>query len=287
MRQRIDRAELASQAPRTLSAVPRAFLRWAGSKRALLDQIVESLPESYGTYYEPFLGSGSLFFLLQPTRARLSDRCEPLIETFCAVRDGADRVWAHLKPLAPSRELYYRLRSEDSRGRYKRAAVFIYLNKTCWNGLYRVNSDGIFNVPYGLPKSKTIASPENLKACSDLLAQPQIKLRSCDFEAALRSASKGDLVFLDPPYVTLHNNNGFVDYNHTIFSWDDQLRLSRVAKQLARKGVNVIVTNAYHDDVLNLYRGFSVQQLHRRSTIASESSHRRSTTEALLTYVSD
>jgi DNA adenine methylase len=265
--------------------LPRPFLRWAGSKQSLLRQIIEALPGTYRTYREPFLGSGAMFFLLKPKHAVLSDRCAPLIETFGAVRDGVDRIWSHLRPLTPDPDLFYQLRAKTSPGRYKRAATFIYLNKTCWNGLYRVNSSGFFNVPYGRPKTETIADLQNLRACSKTLNQKEVALQVADFEDSLTSAKEGDLVFLDPPYVTSHNNNGFVDYNETLFNWSDQIRLAKLAGRLADSGVHVVVTNAYHDEVLDLYSGFVVSPLRRHSTIAAASASRRRTKEALLTSV--
>jgi DNA adenine methylase len=248
----------------------------------LLPQILEVMPATYGTYREPFLGGGSLFFLLQPGQASLSDACTDLVATYQAIRDNPSAVLRCLAPLRPDRELFYTVRENRSAARFKRAAEFIYLNKTCWNGLYRVNANGDFNVPYGAPRTDTIVDPENLRSCSAALAGPRVKVTSLDFEDALLDTQPGDLVFLDPPYVTQHNNNGFVDYNELIFSWHDQERVARVATRLAALGAHVLVTNAYHQDVLDLYEGFQVTALNRRSTIASSASKRGAVTEALL-----
>src|SRR3972149_2891190 len=197
----IDRCLMASRASLPLSAVPRPFLRWAGSKRWLLKPLVPLLPPRIRTYREPFLGSGALFFLLCPSRAVLSDKCGDLIEAYGALRDGVSTIIRYLKPLKPDRDLFSSIRNQPSRGQLKRVAEFLYLNKTCWNGLYRVNSKGRFNVPYGKPKTDFIADFENLHACSRALQKPNVKLRSCDFEAALEDVTAGDLVYLDPPYV--------------------------------------------------------------------------------------
>jgi DNA adenine methylase len=275
-------SELAERAAQLLSSEPRAFLKWAGSKRALLTQIAAVIPAEFGVYHEPFLGSGSMFFLLQPKKARLSDSCFELIETFEAVRDGVDHVLRYLRPLKPDRKLFYDIRSNRSAGPFKRAAEFIYLNKTCWNGLYRVNSRGEFNVPYGLPKTDYIVDEANLRACADALRRRSVVLDAQDFEAALDNVVGGDLVFLDPPYVTRHNNNGFIDYNERLFSWADQVRLAELAQELATQGANVIVTNAYHREVIDLYKGFRVMPLYRSSTLAAASSKRGRVREALL-----
>jgi len=270
----IDLTELRTRAARPLSFQPRPFLRWAGSKRALLNHIVEVLPSRYLTYREPFLGSGSLFFLLQPSKAVLSDSCFELIQTFQAVRDGGESILGYLTSLKPDKQQYYAIRSNLSPDPLERAAQFLYLNKTCWNGLYRVNSRGEFNVPYGAPKTDFIVDAPNLLACSTALKGESIQLNCTDFEAAVAEACEGDLVFLDPPYVTRHNNNGFIDYNETLFSWHDQIRLATQAKRLADLGASVIVTNALHSDIRDLYGEFKVRSIDRASTLASASTKR-------------
>ena len=244
--------------------------------------MVESLPSGFATYHEPFLGGGALFFLLCPTRASLSDKCSELIDVYKAVRDDASSIIRYLRPMKPDRQLFYAMRDRRSRGRLKRAAEFMYLNKTCWNGLYRVNADGRFNVPFGMPKTDFIADFGNLRACARALQCDGIELQSCDFERSLADVEPGDLVYLDPPYVTRHDNNGFVDYNEVLFSWEDQKRLAKRALQLADSGVFVIVTNAHHREVLELYRGFKWRTLARTSTLASNSGRRGCVKEALL-----
>lgn len=222
-----------------------------------------------------------MFFALQPGCATLSDSCAELIDTYAAVRDDPSAVIRFISRLVPEKETFYRVRANRSRGPFKRAAEFIYLNKSCWNGLYRVNSKGEFNVPFGAPKTLNVIDADNLKACALRLGSNRIVLESCDFEVALAGTREGDLVFLDPPYVTRHNNNGFVDYNEKLFGWADQERLARVAKRLKDVGAHVIVTNAHHDDVLALYDGFSVAITDRASTLASAKSARGRVQEAV------
>lgn len=264
------------------SAMPRAFLRWAGSKRYLLPHIVRYLPRSYGTYFEPFLGSGSLFFLLQPAVAVLGDRCSPLIETYEAVRDNVSAVLRCMAPLKPTKRTYYEVRSESPRGCFKRAANFIYLNYACWNGLYRVNTAGKFNVPFGWPKTQNLADATNLKACARALRRPGVKLIADDFEKLVSSARAGDFVYLDPPYVTKHKDSGFRDYNESLFRWSDQERLAAVAAALHWKGVTVLVSNASHPDVERLYPEFTPIFLNRKSTLASNVRFRGRAEELLL-----
>lgn len=273
---------LRERAALPLSASPRPFLRWAGSKRYLLGSIVNTLPRSYGTYFEPFLGAGSLYFLLQPSSAVLSDKCLPLIQTYEAVRDNVGVVIRCMNFLSPTKRTYYRIRSEEPPGRFKRAANFIYLNYTCWNGLYRVNSSGKFNVPFGRPKTKNLADPENLRNCANALRQAGVSLKAGDFEATVATARAGDLVYFDPPYVTRHNANGFRDYNESLFHWADQVRLARVASELVKRGVHVLVSNAKHADIEDLYPGFNRCVINRKSTLASDASFRGRAEELLL-----
>lgn len=277
----VSRGELRRLAAKPLSTVPRPFLRWAGSKRLVLSHFIDLLPDEFNAYFEPFFGSGALFFLVKPSKAVLGDRCTALIDTYRAVRDNPRLVARYLAPLRPSRKLFSEIKDAPSNGRFKSAAEFIYLNKVCWNGLYRVNAAGRFNVPYGMPKSENITDLDNLKICAGLLQQSGVTLVAGDFEDALKSASAGDLVYLDPPYVTAHVDNGFRDYNETLFSWEDQKRLARIAHDLADRGANVIVSNAYHQSIVQLYRGFAVHRYSRKSTLASIVSSRDTVVEAM------
>lgn len=263
------------------SAAPRPFLRWAGSKQRLLGQIRPFIPKTYGRYYEPFLGSGALFLALQPERATLSDFSEEVVGVWKSVRDSNTYLAEYLRPLKPSKEIFYDIRSSRSVDYPERAAEFLYLNKTCWNGLYRVNSKGEFNVPYGSPQSDFIFDEGNLRKCSELLGRSSITIDCCDFSKTLRTPRSGDLVFLDPPYVTKHNFNGFRDYNERLFSWADQERLAVAARRLADRGVHVIVSNADHADVIGLYEDFRLVQLERPSTLASNAAKRGRVTEAM------
>jgi DNA adenine methylase len=144
-----------------------------------------------------------------------------------------------------------------------------------------VNSEGRFNVPFGRPKTLNIVEPENLRACSSVLRGRDVRLAVRDFADALEGVQRGDLVYLDPPYVTRHNNNGFIDYNEKLFSWSDQERLARVAKKLVCRGAHVLVSNADHDDVIALFSDFQHVAFSRSSTLASDSTKRGKVQEAL------
>lgn len=258
------------------------FLRWAGSKRRLLSQIVPLLPSEYDRYIEPFAGSGALFLRLAPKIAILNDACEPLIETWRAVRDDPDGVWeaATRRPL--NSEQYYLARAERPLTAVERAGRFIYLNRGAFNGLYRVNKSGAFNVPWGAPKTANIIEKTHLQAVAQLIASSSAEFHSGDFESQVAQAGAGDLVFVDPPYVTGHNNNGFIAYNESIFSWSDQIRLAGSIRAASSRGADVFVSNAKHPAVVELYSGLDVATLTRPSTIAAASNKRGRVEEVLM-----
>lgn len=259
------------------------FLKWAGGKRWLIPKLVDTLP-SFETYYEPFVGSGGLFFALEPKRAVLSDTNPELINCYRCVKDHCQDVIKILKRLAPDEKTYYRVRDNlyHRADKIKRAAYFIFLNKTCWNGLYRVNGQGRFNVPVGrVNRAVEVYDPEHLTAASHLLKRA--KLRCCDFEDAVKDAKPGDLVYLDPPYITTHLNNGFVKYNSKLFHHSDELRLARVALNLTKAQISVLVSNAAHPLIKQQYDGpFFKTELRRPSRIAADAAKRTHFTELVI-----
>ena len=201
------------------------FLKWAGGKRWLTSNSEFKVPEFSGRYVEPFLGSGSIFFSLQPKDAILSDLNSELIDTYIALRDEHKKVSRHLRQHAQnhSAKHYYKVRDElKPRATASRAARFLYLNRTCWNGLYRVNLAGKFNVPKGT-KSNVILDTDDFASVSKILGKA--KLVCCDFETVVDQAESGDFIYADPPYTVRHNMNGFIKYNEVLFSWEDQQRL--------------------------------------------------------------
>ncbi|MBK9103973.1 MAG: Dam family site-specific DNA-(adenine-N6)-methyltransferase [Saprospiraceae bacterium] len=155
--------------------------------------------------------------------------------------------------------------------------------KTCWNGLYRVNNQGQFNVPYGLQTKKINFNYFNLKQCSNLLNKKHIRILNDDFETIVKDAVSNDLIYFDPPYVTTHNNNGFLEYNENIFSWKDQERLYKIAIKLKEKGCHVIISNANHYSIKDLYADFKITEFERKSTLASNPTKRRMVSELIIT----
>ncbi len=260
------------------------FIKWAGGKRWLLDNELMSLPSFDGRYFEPFLGGGAVFFHLAPARAVLSDANPRLIETYIAIRDDWQRVVTLLESMQKlhSKSFYYAERDRVRLKPHTRAAQFLYLNRTCWNGLYRENLRGKFNVPIGT-KTQVVLPDDNFSETSKLLQNADI--RACDFEETLFDARSGDLVFIDPPYTTAHNTNGFVKYNQKIFSWDDQLRLYRCIGAAKARGARVVLTNADHASIRELYADLGTPEIvSRRSVISGSAFARGTTTEVLYVF---
>jgi DNA adenine methylase len=264
-----------------LEGSTRPFLRWAGSKRRLLPKLVPRLPREYNRYFEPFLGGGSVFFALKPEAAVLSDINFSLIQAFRAIRDDVDHVIRILREMDYSEEWYYRLRGATSTSdRWEAAARFIALNLTCWNGLYRENSQGKFNVPFGSRENPDFLDETRLRAAS--VGLRHAVLLHADFETVLKRAEDGDLVYVDPPYVTLHTRNGFSEYNKRLFKWEDQVRLAKVCRSLVERGTQVVLTNGSHESITHLYPDFQIDRVRGSSTIAASVDHRGRSEEAII-----
>ena len=233
--------------------------------------------------FQPFLGGGAVYFGLRPPQAVLSDLNGELIEAYVAVRDEVDDVITCLRSLSKDKETYYRVRAWQPRSTASRAARFIYLNKTCFNGLFRVNLKGEFNVPYGRHGDQLVVCDEDqLKQAQEALHDTEIVQR--DFGVVFRRVRAGDSVYLDPPYTTAHINNGFIEYNARVFSWDDQRRLASNALRLVKRGARIAISNADHPSITALYthKRFAIHRIHRWSTMASKGDFRFPTTELLI-----
>jgi len=257
--------------------------RWPGGKRWLVPRLLELVPADAGRYFEPFFGGGALFWALRPEIATISDSNSALMACYLAIRDHHREVSARLRELAQDRATYYRVRSERPTDEVSRAARVIYLTTLAFNGIHRVNKAGDFNVPYSGRIYARLRDESFLGAYADALQSAQIL--SADFEEAVAGAAAGDVIYLDPPYTVKHANNGFVKYNDRIFSWGDQKRLARVARDLASRGCHVIVSNAHHDSIRELYDGFVERIETRTSAMAAETKHRGKTQEVVLTNV--
>lgn len=263
---------------------PRALaplFRWPGGKRWLLPRLMELVPASLGRYYEPFFGGGALFLALRPTAATISDRNSALMDCYRAVRDDHAEVARVLRAFPRDRDSYMKIRSNLPEDPSARAARLIYLTTLAFNGIYRVNRRGAFNVPYGGRTYDDLGNEEILRAHAEAFATVQIQ--SGDFESAVTGASAGDFVYLDPPYTVTHSGNGFVRYNDRIFSWKDQQRLADVAQSLIQSGCTVVVSNASHPSILDLYPSFRAISVTRTSVMAATAGRRGPIQELVLT----
>ncbi len=235
-----------------------------------------------GRLVEPFLGGGATFFALRPEQALLADANAELIETYRAVRDCAEEIICLLEGLAVSPEVFAEVRAATPRTPPERAARFIYLNRTAFNGIYRVNRRGEFNVPFGCKEGTTSVDADILLSSSAALANAE--LRAGDFRESITFCVPGDFVYLDPPYTVRHNQNGFNRYNERLFSWEDQVALATEAIRLRDDGVKVWISNADHGGVRALYpaEAFRIKRLKRSSRMAASVTHRGAATEVLI-----
>jgi len=259
------------------------FLKWAGGKRWFVAEHAELLRRDAHRYVDPFLGGGAVFFHVKPARAILSDLNGDLIETYQALRDEPREVWKNLRShqRQHSKEHYYLVRQQRLRNSARRAARFIYLNRTCFNGLYRVNRDGAFNVPKGTRDSVLLLT-DDFETTAGILRSAFLTTR--DFAETISECTEGDFLYVDPPYTVRHNKNSFLRYNEDIFSWSDQKRLADSLLRAAKQGACVLMTNANHTCIHNLYMDRIWQRLTvgRLSLLASSANNRNATTELVV-----
>ncbi|MCB9507165.1 MAG: Dam family site-specific DNA-(adenine-N6)-methyltransferase [Myxococcales bacterium] len=265
-------------------------LRWVGGKGKLLKWIQPLLPEEFGAYHEPFVGGGAVFFRNQPAPARLTDLNGRLIETYRALRDDVDGVIAVLRSHeARNAKAYYLRQREMFNARHgseiERAARFIYMNKVNFNGLYRENKSGRYNVPYdGTEKKRPprIVDEAGLRAASRALGRPGVSLEYASFESVLEHAVAGDLVYFDPPYIPTSTTADFRSYLKTGFSLDAHLQLARTFDELARRGCYVVLSNSDTQATLDLYEGWRIERCSRAGTVSSKGDGRGRVSELIV-----
>ena len=274
---------VASPARRPGHKVPRPFVKWVGGKRQLLGELSRRIPKHFGTYHEPFVGGGALFFHLHPQAAALYDRNERLIRAYRGVQRHLDEVIAQLSDCRNDKEFFLYLRDLpiDDGSDAEVAAWLIYLNKTGYNGLYRVNKSNGYNVPFGRYKNPNICDERNLRACAEALKS--VELHHADFNAVLHRAVEGDFVYFDPPYVPLSKTSNFTSYTRESFDLDDQERLRNTAQELKQRGVHVLLSNSATSEVRELYAdGFSCRQVMVARAVNSKSDGRGKIPELLI-----
>jgi DNA adenine methylase len=265
-------------------AAGRPFIKWAGGKRQLLPCLLKHAPPKPTRYFEPFIGGGALFFALRPERAVLSDVNARLIRTYKGVQDNVEEVIRLLRRYPHDPNFFYRFREKqiDAESDAEVAAWFIYLNKTGFNGLYRVNRDNRFNVPFGRYANPNICDEPTLRACSEALAGTELLVE--DFEKVVAEAQHGDFVYFDPPYVPLSTTSSFTSYTSTGFGEAEQTRLHDTAKRLKMRGVRVLLSNSSAPFVRNLYAdGFEVVDVSATRAVNSKATARGAIVELLIT----
>jgi len=252
---------------------PKPFIKWVGGKQSLAPTLVSLFPKTFNRYYEPFLGGGSAFFMLSPKTAVLSDENKWLIDSYLAIKCNWKKVAGYLENMLNTNEEFLKIRAIDpgKLNLFERAAQFIYLNKTCFRGLFRVNKKGGFNVPYGA-YNRRYFDPKNLEAVSFALAS--IELRSGDFEFGVDGISEGDFVYFDSPYYKLGGFSDFNRYTPGQFREKDHFRLAALCRELHQRGIKWAVSNSNTEFVKSLFSGFQISQLSTRREINLDSKNR-------------
>ena len=250
------------------------FLKWAGGKTQLLPEIYKRFPDNFNRYHEPFVGGGAVFFGLHPNKCTLSDVNADLINTYTTIRDDVDGLIRVLKEHRVEEEYYYQMRQLKvaNLNDTEAAARIIYLNRTCFNGLYRVNRKGEFNVPFGKSSNPTICNSDNLYRVSERLQDVKLKCESV-FNIA-RRVRRNDLVYFDPPYDPLSKTSSFTSYAKGGFGDEEQIRLAELFTRLANRGVHVVLSNSDTPFIRKLYKGFKVSKVYARRAINSRADRR-------------
>jgi len=276
-----------SAARKITSSTPcKPFLKWAGGKRQLLEELLARVPCTYGRYFEPFVGSGALFFALQPKTANLSDLNSELVNSYVVVRDQVEELIKDLESHRYEESYYYTLRNIDRSSEFqnwsevKKAGRVICLNKTCYNGLYRVNSKGYFNTPFGRYDNPRILDAENLRACSRVLTSAEITC--APFECILDKAGAGDFVYFDPPYIPISQTSNFTAYAKQGFGLKEQEALSAVCRELDNKQVYFMLSNSFSERMEKLYQGFKQEKVSAKRAINSKAKLRGAVTELIV-----
>ncbi len=268
------------------------FVKWAGGKRQVINELLKFVPDEFDTYYEPFVGGGALLFELSPKKAVINDSNEELMNVYNVLcnEEKFKKMCNLLNSYETkhSEEFYYNIRNKDRSktafnrlSDYTRAARTIYLNKACFNGLYRVNSKNEFNVPFGKKTHVNTYEGSNLITVSNYLTMNDVKILSVDFEEAVKDAKKGDFVYFDPPYDS--DTKSFTSYTETGFDKSEQTRLARVFKQLDKKGVYVMLSN--HSTVLvnELYKDYHIYKIEAKRNINANGKKRGKVEELIIT----
>ena len=263
------------------------FIKWVGGKTQLLPELVSRIPDDFSRYFEPFMGGGALFFHLQPEQSTLTDINEELTNAYTVIKYRSDELIADLKQHTYEKNYYYQIRNVDRTDEYKswsdvrRASRLIYLNKTCFNGLYRVNSRGEFNTPIGRYKNPKIVDEINLRACSQALQR--VEIINSSFLKVEEKVSSNDFVYFDPPYAPLNTTSNFTGYSQKGFDSQMQLDLRDLCDRLDEKGVRFMVSNSNAPLILDLYQSYKIEFVYATRAINSKGNKRGKISEVLVT----
>lgn len=264
-------------------------LKWAGGKRQLLDEIHRYLPDSFNTYYEPFVGAGALLFNLAPTNAVINDYNGELMNMYNIIKNNIEELINHLKIHINDKEYYLKIRALDREKDYHelssiiKASRFIYLNKTCFNGLYRVNSKGYFNVPFANAKNPTIFDENLLRNIHTYFNKNNITINQGDFSNSLEEAKYKDFVYIDPPYDPLSETSSFITYISYEFDRCEQVRVKKIVDELTSKGVQIMISNSSTEFIKGLYKDYNIHIVQAKRSINSVGSKRGNVDEVLIT----
>ena len=268
--------------------VPKPFLKWAGGKRQLISQMDQYFPKEFTKYIEPFVGGGAIFFYLLPKKTILIDINNELINTYKIIKNNISELIELLRKHKYERKYYYAIRNADRDSNtfndwpdIQKASRTIYMNHCCYNGLYRVNSKGYFNVPFGKYKNPKFCDEINLKAVNQALQNTYLVKSS--FLKCLDYAEKGDFVYFDPPYVPISESANFTSYTKENFGKNDQIKLFEVFKTLDERGCKVMLSNSYSEFTLDLYKDYRINTLQAKRAINSDPNNRGEIKEVLIT----
>ena len=264
-------------------------VKWVGGKRQLLDQIIPLLPKRFTSYCEPFLGGGAVLFFLQPNTAAVNDLNGDLILLYEVIREDVDALIASLRTHENTQEHFYAVRdldrdreAYDALSRVEKASRLLYMNKTCYNGLFRVNNSGEFNSPYGHYKRPNIVNEPVLRAVSRYLNTNEIELYNEDFALTLERVPKGGFVYLDPPYDPVSDTASFTGYNRGGFDRDEQVRLKECCDRLTQRDVKFLLSNSATPFIRELYADYKITLVRARRAINSDGNKRGAIQEVLI-----
>jgi len=281
------------QSRQLVTTSPRPFVKWAGGKRQLIPVLNQHIPKNFGSFFEPFLGGGAMLFhlLLNYPKHKfiVSDLNSDLVLSYITIRDRADELISSLKNHAKnysknSYSYYYSVRDSEPKGQIEKTSRLIFLNRTCFNGLYRVNSKGKFNVPLGRYSNPNIVNEENILAVSNILQSKKVSIKCQDFGTVLDNAKKGDFVYFDPPYQPISQTANFTSYTTRDFTINDLKRLSKVCQDLDSKGCKILLSNSNCKEVTQTFskNSWKVVKIQANRAINSNSKKRTGHSELLI-----